>query len=50
MNIKICQLLHLKMRNGAELRAQNYFVRQSYTFLGNTYQFVPFQVSGSRIS
>jgi len=47
MNIKICQLLHLKMRNGAELRAQNYFVRQSYRFLGNDYQFVPFQISGS---
>ena len=50
MNIKICQLLHLKMRNGTELRAQNYFVRQTYRFLGNDYVFVPFQVSGSMMT
>ena len=29
------------------LLAQNFFVKQSYTFLGQTYQFVPFQISGS---
>ena len=50
MNIKICQLLELRMKNGATLLAQNYFVRQSYTFLGQTYQFVPFEVSGSMMS
>ena len=47
MNIQICQLLDLKMRNGTQLLAQNFFVKQSYTFLGQTYQFVPFQISGS---
>jgi phage-related protein len=47
VNIQICQLIELKMKNGATLRAQNFFVRQTYTFLGDTYQFIPFQVSGS---
>lgn len=47
MNIKICQLVELKMRNGATLLAQNYFVKQTYRFLGQDYLFVPFQVSGS---
>ena len=47
MNIQICQLLDLKMRNGTRLLAQNFFVKQSYPFLGETYQFVPFQISGS---
>jgi len=47
VNIQICQLLDLKMRNGTQLLAQNFFVKQSYTFLGQTYQFVPFQISGS---
>lgn len=50
MNVKICQLLELKMKNGTTLLAQNYFVRQSYTFLGQTYQFVPFEVSGSMMT
>lgn len=50
MNVKICQLLELKMKNGTSLLAQNYFVRQSYTFLGQTYQFVPFEVSGSMMT
>lgn len=35
------------MRNGASLLAQNYFVGQTYRFLGKDYLFVPFQVSGS---
>ena len=47
MNIQICQLLELKMAKGATLLAQNFFVKQSYLFLGKTYQFVPFQISGS---
>jgi len=47
VNIQICQLLDLKMRNGTQLLAQNFFVKQTYTFLGQTYQFVPFQISGS---
>jgi phage-related protein len=50
VNVKICQLLELKMKNGTSLLAQNYFVRQSYTFLGQTYQFVPFEVSGSMMT
>jgi phage-related protein len=50
VNVKICQLLELKMKNGTTLLAQNYFVRQSYTFLGQTYQFVPFEVSGSMMT
>jgi hypothetical protein len=47
VNIKICQVIQLKMRNGAQLNAQNYFVGQNYRYLGADYVFVPFEVSGS---
>lgn len=47
MNIKICQIIELKMKNGAQLLAQNYFVGQTYRFLGKGHVFVPFEVSGS---
>lgn len=50
MNIRICQLIELKFQGGGTLRAQNYFVKQSYSFLGGSYQFVPFQVSGSMMA
>jgi hypothetical protein len=50
MNIEICQLLDLKMKNGTRLKAQNFFVKQTYTFLGEGYVFVPFQVSGSMMT
>lgn len=50
MNIRICQLFELKLKGGGVLRGQNYFVKQSYTFRGQSYLFIPFQTSGSTMA
>ena len=50
MNIRICQLFELKLKGGGVFRGQNYFVKQSYTYRGVSYAFVPFQTSGSIMS
>jgi phage-related protein len=48
--IRIAQLFNLRTSSGTRHRYQNYFVGQSYTYLGAKYDFAPFQVSGAMAS
>jgi len=46
--LKICQLFEWKPAGrGAPIYCQNFFLGEDFRYQGTTYQFVPFQVSGS---
>ena len=46
--LRICQLASWDPAGpGAAIHCQNYFIQQDFLFQGTTYQFVPFQASGS---
>jgi hypothetical protein len=44
--IRVCQFLKLSTTNDQTHRYQNYFIKQSKSFAGESYSFVPFQVEG----
>lgn len=48
--IRIAQLFNLRTSSGTRHRYQNYFIGQEYTYLGDKYDFAPFQVSGAMAS
>jgi hypothetical protein len=48
--IRIAQLFNLRTSGGTRHRYQNYFIGQEYTYLGDKYDFAPFQVSGAMAS
>ena len=48
--IRIAQLFNLRTSSGTRHRYQNYFIGQDYTYLGDKYDFAPFQVSGAMAS
>lgn len=45
--IRICQFLDLTTSSGQRHRYQNYFVNQSFTLLGQSFAFFPFQANGA---
>jgi len=46
-HIRICQLLDWQPVGGARVRAQNFFVGETFIYEGRRYEFVPFQTSGT---
>ena len=48
--IRIAQLFNLRTSTRTRHRYQNYFIGQEYTYLGDKYDFAPFQVSGAMAS
>lgn len=48
--VRIVQLFDLKAANGFRASGQNWFGGETYTYGGVSYDFVPFEVSGSTAS
>jgi hypothetical protein len=47
IDIRIAQFFELLTTDGTTHRYQNYFVNESYTYLGQRYEFAPFRAEGT---
>lgn len=47
IDIRIAQFFELRTTDGTTHRYQNYFVNESYTYLGQRYEFAPFRAEGT---